>query len=544
MFILINNVSAETNTTISSNTVGGIKGSINNYDTIYLNPGTYSGINNTNLTINKNMKIAGKGSKENIIINGASGSTIFQIENNVKVTFINITFRYGKITNSGNLSIDSCRFSECISTVSSGFGYGDGRGGGAILNSGSMVINKSVFTNCRSNYGGAICNQGNLSISGSNFTNNAARSGGSGDIAYHYGGAIYSTQFLYINSCNFINNTAYQGGSIFTYKGNAIINNSRLEDNEAICIQKVNGVYDGDGYGAGIFNYDCILTVENSIFRNYAYYDYKKSGSIAPDIHSNIDFILKNTSFRGGKAPFYLPSTTVNQPASLPTQNQNNSTNNTNSINKRNTYITISNLNGNYNKISRLNVFLTDEKGNKLKGVRIDLIIDGENYILTTDSNGLAYLDYKFTKTGKYTIQASYVGNSTLKSSTKTVTFTVPKYSSLKVKNTVVAKKKKFIYKSVLANLGYDKTTFKVSYKLPKGVTYVKPKISTGKISYNKNTRTLTWTISNLKVHKKSSAVLTWNLKAKKDKYSLKPKISKVIGLSVDSNNNLKFQVK
>lgn len=49
-----------------------------------------------------------------------------------------------------------------------------------------------------------------------------------------------------------------------------------------------------------------------------------------------------------------------------------------------------------------------------------------------------------------------------------------------------------------------------------KGFTYKKPNVFIGKISYNKKTRTLTWTITNLKVYKTKAATLTWSLKAKK----------------------------
>jgi len=558
LFTLINSVNAETITTISNTTAEGIKGNIGSYDTIYLNPGTYSGANNTNFTINKNVKIIGNGSKENIIIRGSMNNNTFIIEENVKVTFINITFMAGKIRNGGNLFIDHCTFSS-RSTISSGSGYGNGFGGGAILNTGNITINNSIFTNCSSNYGGAICNLGNLSILNSNFTNNAARGAiGSGDIQYHYGGAIYSVGFLNITNCNFINNTAYQGGCILAYKGELIISNSRLENNEALWVQKPNGSPYGDGYGAGIFNYDCKLTVENCIFRNYAYISNEKYGTIGYEIHSNIDFILKNTSFQRGTLYAYLPNTTINQVADPPQNQINNTpptnltnntpptyqTNNTPPINPMNTYITLTNLIGTYNKITRLGVLLADEKGNTIKNVKIDFNINGNKYTATTDNNGWAYLDYKFTQTGKHTIQVYYSGNTIFKSSDKTAHLEIPKHSLIKVKNKATIKKKKFTYESVIGNLGYDKAILKISYKLPKGITYVKPKVSIGKIIYNKKTRVLTWTINNLKVHKTNSATLTWNLKAKTGKYNLKPTITKATGLIIASNNNLKFKIR
>jgi hypothetical protein len=98
---------------------------------------------------------------------------------------------------------------------------------------------------------------------------------------------------------------------------------------------------------------------------------------------------------------------------------------------------------------------------------------------------------------------------------------------------------------TTLINLGPDKYSFKVTYKLPKTLRYYKPKVSTGKIKYNKKTRTLTWTISNLKISKKKSATIKWTLKTiKRGKTSIKPKISKVKGLKVSSNNAISFKVK
>lgn len=71
-------------------------------------------------------------------------------------------------------------------------------------------------------------------------------------------------------------------------------------------------------------------------------------------------------------------------------------------------------------------------------------------------------------------------------------------------------------------------------------MTYSKPKITPGKISYNKKTRILTWSLTNLKVNSKSSAILVWNLKAKKGKYNILPSFSKVNTVNVIYNNVLK----
>lgn len=79
----INNTSAsEINTTLNGATPR---------DIIELDEGTYKGNNNTNITINKNMTIQGKG-KDKVILDAQGLSRIFTIGNNLNVIFINITF--------------------------------------------------------------------------------------------------------------------------------------------------------------------------------------------------------------------------------------------------------------------------------------------------------------------------------------------------------------------------------------------------------------------------------------------------------------------
>jgi hypothetical protein len=116
----------------------------------------------------------------------------------------------------------------------------------------------------------------------------------------------------------------------------------------------------------------------------------------------------------------------------------------------------------------------------------------------------------------------------------------VPEYSVIKIKNSKAVKKKVVTFKTTLANLGPNKANFKVTYKLAKGFTYKKPKVSVGITKYNKKTRTLTWTVNNLKVHKTKSATLTMSLKAKKGKYTLKAIVKNSNSLKVSSNNVLK----
>jgi len=108
-----------TNRAITNTTTGGLKVAINNVDNhgiVYLEDGVYSGGNNTNLSIKKNLAIIGK-SKGNTILDAQGNSRIFTIIGEYDVILINLTFINGKsdiggaIFNlDGELMIYNCSF--------------------------------------------------------------------------------------------------------------------------------------------------------------------------------------------------------------------------------------------------------------------------------------------------------------------------------------------------------------------------------------------------------------------------------------------------
>ena len=155
-------------------------GTVSEGGTVHIAKGKYAGVNNTNISINKNMTIIGQ-SKEDTIINGTNSAWIFNIQSNKNVTIHNLTFVNG------------------TSSV-----------GGAIYNHGILTVKNSTFTgNNATNFGGAIYNDGGtLDVNDCNFLNNAANS---------YGGAIYNVNNgnLNINNSTFINNRAYWSGAIY-----------------------------------------------------------------------------------------------------------------------------------------------------------------------------------------------------------------------------------------------------------------------------------------------------------------------------------------
>jgi len=105
------------NDTITNTTEGGLKLAIDTVEegTVYLEDGVYSGENNTNITITKNLTIIGKSNK-NTIIDAQGNNQIFTINGDCSVILINLTFINGKshtggaIYNSGDLSVSDCSF--------------------------------------------------------------------------------------------------------------------------------------------------------------------------------------------------------------------------------------------------------------------------------------------------------------------------------------------------------------------------------------------------------------------------------------------------
>lgn len=220
-----------------------------------------------------------------------------------------------------------------------------------------------------------------------------------------------------------------------------------------------------------------------------------------------------------------------------------------------------------------------DENNNTLSGKMIDFSINGGhcNGHIVSDENGVsAMYNYFVQQSGKNTVNVSFAGDSEYSSSyaiatfnvlnpnnqnnttsdnkniTKNITKNVTNNSdkkivktSLKVKNGYATSKGKLNLKSVFNNLGPNKKTFLVTYKVPKGLTYKKPLVSKGvKVVYNKKTRIVTLKIKNLKVGSKNSAKVILRFNAKKGAYKFIPSVIKTSGLKTISNNKIKAVVR
>ena len=316
-------------------TIGGGTNTVTANGTVNIANGLYTGSNNRDITLNKNMVIKGQ-STDGTIINGSNVDRIFIINTGVNISLINITIANGRVNNNnggairnngGTLTVNNCNFksnSANRNSGSNGLGgaiYNTGsltiinsvfmdntvtRDGSAIWSSGSLTINNSNFTsNKATRDGGAIFSTSNTTISGSNFVNNSAVTNGgaltnsgtlsivasnfSGNSASD-GGAIYNTGSLTVTSTTFRENSAQNRGGAIYNNGNLSVLSSTFENNS---VPITNG-YDYNG-GAIFNNFDANLNVTGSVF-NY------NTASVGGAILSFNNSTITGSTFTGNTA--------------------------------------------------------------------------------------------------------------------------------------------------------------------------------------------------------------------------------------------------
>ncbi|MBF4469426.1 MAG: Ig-like domain repeat protein [Methanobrevibacter arboriphilus] len=219
----------------------------------------------------------------------------------------------------------------------------------------------------------------------------------------------------------------------------------------------------------------------------------------------------------------------------------NSNTSNFVNISNLGTSLTMSNTKGTYAKTTVLKATLKDINGKAIVGRYVKFYVNNK-YVgqAKTNSQGLASLNYKVASTGSFTVKTTFASDNSYKNSSVSSKLSVPKLSKVKIKNSYTVKGKKITFKTLLANLGPDKSSLVISYKLPKGVKLLKRSLSSGLVKYNKRTGILSWTVKNLKLSKSKSAILTVSLSAKKGKYYIKNSVKKSAGSLVSGNNALK----
>ncbi len=183
------------------------------------------------LTIDKDLTIDGSG--QNITVSGNNSVRVFEVTAGT-VNFNSLTMSNGNTSGSpgkhgGNMLIQTgTTVTINNSTFLNGFTWGGGIGeGGAILNIGTLIINKCTFSGNRAVSSGAIKNNGSSVISNSTFYNNSANG--------FDGGAIRNANAATLtvdNSTFYANKANRNGGAIKNHSGatlhlrNSILANS------------------------------------------------------------------------------------------------------------------------------------------------------------------------------------------------------------------------------------------------------------------------------------------------------------------------------
>ncbi|WP_407414459.1 Ig-like domain-containing protein, partial [Methanobrevibacter sp.] len=164
--------------------------------TIYLDKGTFSGVNNTKLTITQPVTITGI---DNAIIDGELKNYFFKVNGGVNFTLKNVNFKNvcsNAVENpqGSNLTVEDSCF--------------EGGPGSAIKNYGNLYINNSTFSSLSSSTRGvAVSNYGNAIIANSTFKNSLAKGIGSTYQGSTIFGVVYNEGEMTIERCVFDNNT-------------------------------------------------------------------------------------------------------------------------------------------------------------------------------------------------------------------------------------------------------------------------------------------------------------------------------------------------
>ena len=277
-------------------------GTVNENGTVRIANGRYTGVNNTGISIGRNMAIIGQ-SKAGTIINAEHSNRIFNIDSGVTVTIKNLTLANGTafdgaaIHNHGKTTVTNCIFTGNDAEHDGGAIYGCSGvmtitdctftnnyaeyDGGAINNEDQMTVADSTFTgneayDCCG--GGAIYNDDELTVTGCTFTDNEA--------TYSDGGAIYNEYEMTITNCTFTNNYADDVGGAICNKDDMTITNCTFKNNTA-------------EDGGAIFNKD-EMTVADSIFTGNEAYDCCGGGAI----YNDYELTVTGCTFTGNEATY------------------------------------------------------------------------------------------------------------------------------------------------------------------------------------------------------------------------------------------------
>ncbi len=200
-----------------------------NDSTIILEDGTYKGSLNTQITINKDLTIEGKG---DVVIDGENKHSFFKIMPEAALTLKNIRFINGytddysqlaMINNNGDLKIDNCTFYNINGIF------------GCILNQKNLILTNTTISNSKAlNMAQAVTNLGNCTIMDSKLTSTPVNS------YLDVSAAVYNYNNLNITNSlidELDSNSNYDEDSYKTSNiliDNAVINQVNIDDARVI----------------------------------------------------------------------------------------------------------------------------------------------------------------------------------------------------------------------------------------------------------------------------------------------------------------------
>jgi hypothetical protein len=246
-------------------TIGYAIGQATASDTINIGPGVY----NENLTISKNVVLAGAGAGATFLDGGNSGTVItIPVSTTTSITGVTIL-------------------------------NGNGLSGGGINNQGALTLNNAVLRNNQANVGNAINTTGTLTIADSTIANNSPASGTNGN------GTVYGNGTITIDRSTFSGNVAGNGGAL-NLGGVVTIRASTFTGNRA-----------STNDGGAIFANSGTMVIENStISGNSAF---ATGGGLVTSAGVAAAVVINNSTFAnnsarpggGGNLAQYLGSITV-----------------------------------------------------------------------------------------------------------------------------------------------------------------------------------------------------------------------------------------
>ncbi len=270
-------------------------------DRIVVAPGTYTGVNNKNLSWSgKHITIKSASPTENFVIdcqnNGRAFSLISQgsgdVIEGVTVTYANDLNGGGIYCNNSSPTIRKCEFRNGHVTLSGGGIYllnssasvenctvannhADDTGGGIALIGGSPVISDCTVTENNAGKGAGISCYGldaSARVENCTLENNSAGNGG----GIYIEGGLSSFS---INDCMLANNDAYEGGGIFCKNASPIINKCTI-------IKSNSGEDAGSCNGGGIYCRDSSSpTITNCVIaENETWYESEGGGGLGGGI--------------------------------------------------------------------------------------------------------------------------------------------------------------------------------------------------------------------------------------------------------------------